>query len=589
LTTDFEENQNGSSSRTSLFSLALLAAAVLIYAGNTYHYHIDRWDDAYITFRFAQHLADGQGLIWNLGGEAVEGFTSLLHVLLLAFGMEIGVDPYVWSLVLSTASVIGTVALMLTIVRRQFGKIYPLAVVPIAMYLIEWPTAMHTTSGLETQIFVVILCAICFFALSFIESHSWSAVLGMSATVFLACLCRPEAVIYSFATYLALAVYSIFVERSGANKELILKLSVSAGLITVAALIYAAWKFNYFGYLLPNPFYVKSSKLSLAGLDEVTDYLKELIRWFAPLTVAAIAIYFIAGSRSEKLSSLIGKPKLVAGFLVLALPPLFALAYYATIIHEVGGSYRFSYPTFFYFALIAALFLSHVQRSVKFSRWGNTGLVAVGLITLGLLFVSQKSWRVDASPPSDFNEYHWQIADVLRDTGLGSRATILCDAAGVIPYVSGFNQLDRVGLTENHLSGRVPLTPVEREAYIWSRPIDVYFGYEPPALPDAKGPEDDPRMRTAYVEQILLRKKLKRVEARIMVQDPELLHARMRELRDHWILVGESDFPGWRAWRLKHFVYVRRDSQFVSLLISKLNELITVKPDAIELNDLSEK
>ncbi len=37
-------------------------------------------DDTYITFRFAEHLAAGEGLVWNVGDERTEGFTSPLHV-----------------------------------------------------------------------------------------------------------------------------------------------------------------------------------------------------------------------------------------------------------------------------------------------------------------------------------------------------------------------------------------------------------------------------------------------------------------------------------------------------------------------------
>ena len=40
------------------------------------------FDDAYISFRYARHLADGHGLVWNVG-ERVEGYTNFLWTLLL--------------------------------------------------------------------------------------------------------------------------------------------------------------------------------------------------------------------------------------------------------------------------------------------------------------------------------------------------------------------------------------------------------------------------------------------------------------------------------------------------------------------------
>src|SRR5262245_22179490 len=39
-------------------------------------------DDAYINFRFSDRLAAGDGFAWNPGGPAVEGFSSLLWVVL---------------------------------------------------------------------------------------------------------------------------------------------------------------------------------------------------------------------------------------------------------------------------------------------------------------------------------------------------------------------------------------------------------------------------------------------------------------------------------------------------------------------------
>ena len=50
-------------------------------------------DDAYITFRYARHLAEGYGLgAWNHAGEHVEGYSWLLWTLLLAGADRLGVE-----------------------------------------------------------------------------------------------------------------------------------------------------------------------------------------------------------------------------------------------------------------------------------------------------------------------------------------------------------------------------------------------------------------------------------------------------------------------------------------------------------------
>jgi hypothetical protein len=203
---------------------------------------------------------------------------------------------------------------------------------------------------------------------------------------------------------------------------------------------------------------------------------------------------------------------------------------------------------------------------------------------IGLLAL-QPSFDFRPLARGEFNDYHLRIAEALRETGLGASATVLTDAAGVIPYVSGFNQLDRIGLTDNHLSGRVPLSAAERERYVWSRAPDVYLGYEPPASAGTESAAADQVMRTPYVADILMKRRLFTIEDRIFVQDEALLHARMRELRDHWIWLGEMEWPGWRLWRLKSFVYVRKTAN--PLLAGRLRVLVIRGPEAVRLDDVA--
>ena len=42
------------------------------------------WDDAMISMRYARNLANGHGLVWNPGEEAVQGYTNLGQTLVMA-------------------------------------------------------------------------------------------------------------------------------------------------------------------------------------------------------------------------------------------------------------------------------------------------------------------------------------------------------------------------------------------------------------------------------------------------------------------------------------------------------------------------
>ncbi len=41
-------------------------------------------DDAFISFNYGVHLANGFGLVWNIGQSPVEGYTNFLWVLIIA-------------------------------------------------------------------------------------------------------------------------------------------------------------------------------------------------------------------------------------------------------------------------------------------------------------------------------------------------------------------------------------------------------------------------------------------------------------------------------------------------------------------------
>lgn len=63
------------------FALILAATAALAYVSWLKYDAILGVDDAQIAFAYAAHQADGEGFVYNRGGERVEGFTAMLWVL----------------------------------------------------------------------------------------------------------------------------------------------------------------------------------------------------------------------------------------------------------------------------------------------------------------------------------------------------------------------------------------------------------------------------------------------------------------------------------------------------------------------------
>jgi len=90
-------------------------------------------DDAFITFRYARHLAHGQGWVYNLGDPPVEGFTSVLWVLTSALASSLGFDVVVAAQALGLAAALATMAYAYRTARDRLGLSPTVSLVPCAV------------------------------------------------------------------------------------------------------------------------------------------------------------------------------------------------------------------------------------------------------------------------------------------------------------------------------------------------------------------------------------------------------------------------------------------------------------------------
>ncbi|WP_371232162.1 hypothetical protein ACAW63_05275 [Pseudomonas sp. QE6] len=92
-----DTTHSGQHARTTVFSVArysgwvAVALCVLVFLFEFRMYPVEQLDDAFISYRYAQNLVAGHGLVFNIG-EPVEGYTNLLWTLLVALGIVLGGD-----------------------------------------------------------------------------------------------------------------------------------------------------------------------------------------------------------------------------------------------------------------------------------------------------------------------------------------------------------------------------------------------------------------------------------------------------------------------------------------------------------------
>src|SRR5713101_3668142 len=109
-------------------------------------------DDAYISFRYAENLAAGQGVVFN-AGERVEGYTNFLWVVVLAVCRLMGAPVPLASQILGVLLTIGSILLAADLARRMIPSGRG-AGIPAALLLAASPAmAMWAGGGMEVPLF----------------------------------------------------------------------------------------------------------------------------------------------------------------------------------------------------------------------------------------------------------------------------------------------------------------------------------------------------------------------------------------------------------------------------------------------------
>jgi hypothetical protein len=205
-------------------------------------------DDAFITFRYARHLADGHGFVWNVGDTPVEGFTSLLWLLLGALATRLGLDVVLVSQALGLAAAVGTFVFVFWCARRRFCLSVDSALVPCIVLACMGPFATWALSGMETSLFTFLVLAVVFHVTGGSDlGIGRTRALGVAALLFLATLTRPE----GLGVFALVVLGLVLAGRRRGLDTLVLAYALPF-------LLLVAWRWTTFGELVPNTFHAKT-------------------------------------------------------------------------------------------------------------------------------------------------------------------------------------------------------------------------------------------------------------------------------------------------------------------------------------------
>ena len=280
-------------------------------------------DDGFISFRYAEQLVAGHGLVYNVG-ERVEGYTNLLWTLLVAAAMALGIPPEASSKVLGIAAWLG---LALVLARRSWRPASPRPFVPLAAALVLLMEDYQTwaTGGLETSLFTLLVVAGLLLATranAGVRDLAFAGVLLAAAVA-----TRPDGVIFA-----AVAVVATGWAQAGAMPRhrlaLLAAIVIPLGLAG-AALV--AWKLVYYGDLFPTAFYSKSALDPYLGQGWYYIFLFFVKNWF----IVPLALLIIVGSLLPRGGA---AGRLTRRHVVLLLAAGSFLAYVA----HTGGDFMFA-------------------------------------------------------------------------------------------------------------------------------------------------------------------------------------------------------------------------------------------------------
>lgn len=250
-------------------------------------------DDANIYMVYMRNFADGHGFVYNIGGERVEGFTSLLWTLLGSIFFYISNYPEIllllfnviiisWTLYIVSNYLDSNVKDRFKLISKQ--SLFFFAAVGVTPGFIDW-TVM---SLMETGLWCFLLTAISLKIVQYQFDDNKFRHYSMLCLLFaLLVLCRPESMllvpIYIFLN--SIKEYAL----SKSIKTLIKTSLVTSIFFITALLVLIFWRLDYFGYPFPNTYY---AKVSSSITDNIVSGMKYLFFLFYQKPFLLVLISF---------------------------------------------------------------------------------------------------------------------------------------------------------------------------------------------------------------------------------------------------------------------------------------------------------
>ncbi len=418
------------------------------------------FDDMMISMRYAKHLAEGHGLVWNVGGERVEGFTNPLWVAWMAFWHALGVLPA--SKISAAIQVSGALLLWLNLwavwklAHRVTGEAWAgvVAVLFSAFYL---PLNTWGLQGTEVSVLTLVVTLAALWTLAALEAgcFPWRVygLLGVATWV------RVDMAV----PFAMLAAFLIFADRPHRRAHLLTAPSVLAAFLAPQFLL-RRW---YYGEWLPNTYYLKMT--GYPALLRVLHGLEIAVRLLVKTGVWPFGVFLFRRDRRVRLLAWLWGGQM-----------LYSVWVGGDAWEHYGGANRYvavAMPLLFVLlgATVVAFYRVLARGGVRMAQVGSVVAVLTLLASYNYTYGTGAWEEVLLIRPSLYaGENRNEIEQALLLSALTTPdARIAVTAAGIVPYFAERHYVDLLGKNDPHIA----CLPMDRQYMPELRPVGLRLLY----------------------------------------------------------------------------------------------------------------
>lgn len=461
------------------FQIAVLVVAALILRVLWIAYTDYTNEDAFITFRYARQLVEGNGFVYNIG-EHIYGTTTPLFTLLLAGWLSIpGSEVVMGARIFDLAATLG--ALIFTVLTlRRLGCSHPQQVFVLSIFAFSSRFWVIDTGGMETPVVVFLMSASWYTIVS--KRMSWTGVLAG-----LLLWTRVDLILWP----ISLAI----IEWSSKPKKAI-------HILVITALTYLPWIIFaslYFGSPVPHTIFAKWVAYAQPDRQPLTTHMWTLFKWLTPLHIPdqlQIVKYLLAASTLgvaawQANSSFRNR--------YLAILPIFALLDSGLLVLTGATIFsRYFIPALWAIMLLLGLGLGSIWRSL-----GNNPLISgvrrpllVMLVLIVCLFLGFNVAGRAREVQVVRHDAALKSAGLWLDRNTDPEARVQLEPLGYVGYYSNRTILDEVGLVTPRIVELKSQGIVDVDQYITILQPDYFLIHCDDALRMQESRTDDEYMIT---------------------------------------------------------------------------------------------